>query len=735
MAETYWTDTEIDDHAQSDEEREDALASNLQGISSQWLQWYNNEIQESQAAGLAYYLDGSINQSPYYSEVGLEGSASGLVSRDVAEVVDWLVPDLKRVLLANENFVEFRSEANPKGAKINTKIVNKVIRSQSEIDTEIDNWIKNGLLMKVGIIHVYPVDPLPIVQEYKDINSVEKSSIIAKKQPDGTMMVDNPNKQRMRKVPKSEEYPDGYKYSGVFERRKPRQIILETVPNEDFIISNDVERLSQRDGLGPSYVGRRFRSRTLTELLSLWPEHEEKIKKATEEGEGDQDTNTSGNIIQNVRSDDYDPEDNPGGSMGSGDNIFARKVTVYEEWYRYDWDKDGIAELRHIVRINRTIISNEQATDNPFVAWHPHPMPHRFYGESLADKLMMLQDNKTMLIRAFSDSAALGARPRIAFDVEAARENDVSTLVDLLDHTAGGVVRTAGNPAESVMPLSFGGDGAKLAIEGMNYLDTLKFGWGGVSQQQQGINPESLSRVPKEGAEMIAQAGNGRKEYLARRLAVGMEDLAHKIVVCYKENIVDPTGVLIDGQPEIVMPFQLIDNLETRVHISGALGSRRKEIENIMATINMSNNFVAQFGPSNPFIGIKEMANLYGELLNAYGFKDSGRFMKEASDQELQEYFEGLQNQEDPAVTVKKIEQETAMKTNETTENMNKYRLDMTDALEKMKMKIEAAMEEKERSMKELIAKMQSETQIAVARIAANSKKDDKKSTQSKSGK
>ena len=430
-------------------------------------------------------MQGSINQyGSGYWNAGSEGTTSGAVSRDVAEVVDWVMPDLKRILMCNENYIEFAGDGTDAGdaqAKINTTVVNKVIRGQDDIDTEIDAWIKNGLLMKNGILQVYPVDPMPEIEEYEDLSQDAIAQIVGQ-QAENYAVEDMEDHKKAERTSDLVSYPDGYKYSGKFKIIKPRRLIIEAVPNEDFIISDDVDCLSQADGLGPAYVSRLFRGRTVSELIALFPEKEFEIKQAAVENANDGDTDLSdASQIRYARGDVYDDYNNDDES-----NLMIRKVDLHEEWYRYDMDEDGIPELLHIIRINKKIIDHEKTRDNSFVSWCPHPLPHRFYGESLADKIMMLQDMKTGILRAFMDSVSFAARPRIVYDAMAAQiDPTIQTQADIHDWAAGSTIRVAGNPGEMIMPLSVGGDAARNSMDGMNYLDILKTSWTGINPSHQ----------------------------------------------------------------------------------------------------------------------------------------------------------------------------------------------------------------------------------------------------------
>ena len=66
-----------------------------------------------------------------------------------------------------------------------------------------------------------------------------------------------------------------------------------------------------------------------------------------------------------------------------------------------DYDGDGIAELRKVCvggNSSYTILSNETVDSNPFCSLTPIPMPHRFYGRSVAE---LVEDIQLMKLETY----------------------------------------------------------------------------------------------------------------------------------------------------------------------------------------------------------------------------------------------------------------------------------------------------------------------------------------------
>ena len=111
------------------------------------------------------------------------------------------------------------------------------------------------------------------------------------------------------------------------------------------------------------------------------------------------------------------------------------EVETFECYIRTDFDDDGIAELRKVLYAGNDILENEPIDYVPFCSICPIPMPHKFFGHSLADRTMDLQLIKSTITRQILDNLYLTNNARVT-----AVDGQVN-LDDLLTVTPGGVVR------------------------------------------------------------------------------------------------------------------------------------------------------------------------------------------------------------------------------------------------------------------------------------------------------
>ena len=91
----------------------------------------------------------------------------------------------------------------------------------------------------------------------------------------------------------------------------------------------------------------------------------------------------------------------------------ARQVTVLTVWNRYDIDGDGELELVELVYSGSYIISAKEVEFIPVANMVPKPLAQNFYGMSIAESLVPMQEYATSGYRAELQLGLLTATPRI----------------------------------------------------------------------------------------------------------------------------------------------------------------------------------------------------------------------------------------------------------------------------------------------------------------------------------
>ena len=91
----------------------------------------------------------------------------------------------------------------------------------------------------------------------------------------------------------------------------------------------------------------------------------------------------------------------------------SRQVSIVTVWNKYDIDGDGELELVEIIYSGSYIISAKEVEFIPVANMCPKPLPGNFYGMSIAESVIPMQEYNTSAARAEIQLGLLTATPRI----------------------------------------------------------------------------------------------------------------------------------------------------------------------------------------------------------------------------------------------------------------------------------------------------------------------------------
>jgi len=119
-------------------------------------------------------------------------------------------------------------------------------------------------------------------------------------------------------------------------------------------------------------------------------------------------------------------------------------VCVSEAYVKVDFNDDGVAEYRRVLKAGTYVHENEVTDDHPFALFTPILMPYKVIGLSFYDLVEDLQRIKTALTRQILDNVYLSNTPRTVV------QDGQVNIDDLLQPKPGGMIRTKGDVNSSV---------------------------------------------------------------------------------------------------------------------------------------------------------------------------------------------------------------------------------------------------------------------------------------------
>lgn len=563
--------------------------------------YIDSETTAERAKALEYYL-----RDPYGNEV--EGR-SQIVTGEVAEAIDGALPQLIRVFTASDDIVRFEpvGPGDEPAAKQATDYCNWVFYKQNPGFQILHSWFKDALLQKVGTVKAYWDTKLDIIEErYENLTEPELMLLMA----DGSREI---VEQEVSETIGPDGIPVMQSMSVVVRRKKESgRVVVENVPPEELLISKRARTIAD----SPFVAHRTTVPRTQLLQMGFDPEIVENLPTF----------NTLDFTEERIAR--YTPGEEPFDSESLDPAM--QEIEVFECYLYVDADEDGLAELRRVVYSNQQILSNEKTDYVPFYSICPIPIPHKFFGQSLADRTMDIQLIKSTLVRQMLDNLYLTNNTRMG-----AVEGQAN-LDDLLNVTPGGVVRLKSpNALVPIQTQSVAGQSFPM----LQYFDDVQQKRTGVSDSAQGLDPNVMANVTAAAVAAVTSAQQGKMELIARIFAeTGVKELFKGILhlVCkYQDR---PTMIRMRGQFVQMDPREWSNQYDVSISVGLGTGTKQEQMTMLQMVLAKQEQILQTLGPANPLVSLGQYRSTLGRFIEAAGFKDSMEFFKEITpemDQQL----------------------------------------------------------------------------------------------------
>ncbi len=563
------------------------------------LTWQGANLSKDRTKALRYYRGEKFgNESEGRSQI---------VSRDVAEVVDGMMPSLLRPFVGGDEAVRFE----PKGpedeaaAAQATEYANHVWNVDNPGFRVFHDWVKDGLLARVGVVKVWWEDREETTREEYSGLTAEEVQVL---RLDPAVEIVESYQEREGKP----DAPGMDSYCATI-RRKARsgRIHVRNLPPEEFLIDGEHVSLDEKP-----FCAHRCR-RTVSDLVEMGYARE-KIEALSGDDSGAFDAGYE-------RQERGRPEQSVVGSDGALDDS-QREVWVSECYLRLDEDGDGIAEYRKITVAGdqaELILENEEVDDHPFAAWSPYPVPHKFHGESAADKLLDVQLTKSAILRQMLDNLYLinNARTEVV-------EGKVN-LDDFLSSRPGGYVRVKelGAMREIVVPPVF-----QNAFPALEYLDAVRENRTGQTKYNQGLDANSLNKTAS-GINAIMNAAMLRLELIARIFAETGVRRAFRLILRLVVRRQDKARVVrLRNQWIAIDPRAWNAEMDVGVSVGLGTGNKDQQLGHLMAVWEKQVQALQlQGGPMGPLVSLANLYETAAHIVRNAGLKSSQGFFMDPS--------------------------------------------------------------------------------------------------------
>ena len=580
--------------------------------------YIDSETTQARAKALEYYL-----RQPYGNEV--EGR-SQVVTGEVAEAIDGALPQLIRVFTQSDDIVRFepRGPGDEEGAKQATEYCNWVFYTQNPGFSLMHNWFKDALMQKTGIVKAYWDTKVDVTKEaYENLTDEEMIMLLQ----DGQREVLEHSVEEIQTEEMGEDgMPVVLRSHSILVATKTTRggVKIENVAPEEFLISKKATDISS----APFVAQRKLLTRSDLVAMGFDPEMVDNLPSYDE-------LSYTGERLAR-----FSQGEQPGQQSSMDSSM--EEVEVYECYIRTDMDGDGIAEIRQIFYAGSEVMSNVETDYIPFHSLCPIPIPHKFFGESMADRTMDIQLIKSTVVRQMLDNLYLSNNARVG-----AVEGQVN-LDDLLSVTPGGVVRMKN--ANAVVPMAVP-TVINQAFPMLEYLDGQQSKRTGISDAQQGLDPNVLQNVTAAAVAAATSAAGGKLELIARIFAEsGVKSLFMGILqlVCKYQD--KPTIIRLRGKYVPMDPRLWSNNYDLQINVGLGTGNKQEQMAMLQMVMAKQEAVLQQYGPANPLVSVGQYRNTLGRFIEAAGFVDSAEFFNEIPPEVDQQLSQPQEPQPDPAM-------------------------------------------------------------------------------------
>jgi len=205
------------------------LASHLEQEISSALGYKDGKLTEQRSDAMDRY---------YGKKYGNEQEGrSQIVTRDVADVIEWIMPSLMKIFTSGDKVVQFEPQGpeDVAMAKQSTDYVNYVIMRQNPGFSIIYQWFKDALLQKNGIVkHYWDDSSETLREEYKNLTEDEFMALLMDDNVEVKQHTQNGGEEEDEMMSLE---PQQITHDVVVNRTyEDGQVRIEAIPPEEFLI-------------------------------------------------------------------------------------------------------------------------------------------------------------------------------------------------------------------------------------------------------------------------------------------------------------------------------------------------------------------------------------------------------------------------------------------------------------------------------------------------------------------
>lgn len=554
--------------------------------------WYDSRLSRERERVTQYY-NGVLPKRQS------DGSSS-YISTDVYDAVETSKCILLETFSGGDDIAQFDPDnaMSADDCRVATQYASYVIFRENDGHTLFNGVLHDGLTARAGVAKVYWEEKYDRTEETFDRLSHDEAHAVASH--DSVEEFEGTHDEDTHDLP-----PDQHTYSGNLTRKKnASKITCEGVAPEEFLISPRAISIAKAP-----YCGHRT-LKTKAELI---------------------DNGYDKQKVNALRSDDpknvdFSPEAlarNQPVETGNSDNDpidpSMEMVLLYESYVRMQIDPARGTRLYKICHVGDQMLDEPEEVDKaPFITYVPLPVPHLFYGNNFAGRVIPTQNARTVLMRGVLDHTSISTNPR--WQVV---NGGLMNPRELLENRMGGLVNV--RRPDTVVPLAQNNLNPYV-FNVMELLTKDKEQSTGTSSLSTGMNKDAVSTQNSSALiDSMMQASGQRSKIAARNFAYGffvplmLEVIRLAIIHEDKQKIIE-----VGGAPINVSPQDWTERKTCSVSMHLGYGEKDK----LTASLKGTYEAFAKDPSIAPLFGIEERYNLATDAMKAARLPGAAKYLK-----------------------------------------------------------------------------------------------------------
>lgn len=564
------------------------------------------------------------------SEYGNSGDGlSTLVSRDMMEAVESILPGLVKPFIAGDETVRFEPTGpeDEEPAKQATEYINYLFQNHNDAVRVIYDFTKDGLMFRLGVAKVvFEEVEDKTLETYRGLGPVELKALEA-----------SDDHEIVGDIVQAEDGSLEVKCSKSVKRPTFRVYVI--APDE-FLFEARLANMDQG-----RFFGHRA-TKPVGDFVAMGLP-KDKVIALRKDGENeDEDDRFKG---ENERDDNRQDDD------------LARLVTIDECYIRCDRDDTGALGWRKVFigANDDNILLDEEADDHPYETWTPIPLPHKLVGMSVYDLVKDLQQHGTAVLREMSNAMYLSNRPQ-----REVVEGQVN-FEDMLSPEVGGLVRV--KQVGMIREIASGGD--KVMQQSMAMLEqiaTQREQRTGSTRYNQGMDANSLNKTAT-GISIIQNASQQRQELVARHLAEGIKGIFKKLLGLVCRHLDKKEVIRLRGRWVEMDVANWKASYDMSVAVGLGTGNRDQQVGQLHDLLDLDEKIIElQQGLGGPLLTAANVYEKLKRLTEAMGLKGIENYYTDPSADQADGQQQGPQEPPDPEQMQRDHEQAQAQQQAET---------------------------------------------------------------------